>query len=129
MLKEFKEFIARGNVIDLAVAVVLGTAFGLVVNSFANDVLMQLVAALFGQPDFNEVSFHIGDGEIFIGRFITALVNFLIVAVAMFLVIKAISSLQKLRRRQAEEAAAAVELTEIELLTEIRDALVRREQR
>jgi len=128
VFKEFKEFITRGNVIDLAVAVVIGAAFTAVVNSFANDVLMQIVAAIFGKPDFNEITFALGDSEIQIGKFITALVNFLIVAFAMFLVIKAINTMQRLRRRQVEEAAVEAELTEIELLAEIRDALVRRNE-
>jgi large conductance mechanosensitive channel len=128
VLKEFREFITRGNVIDLAVAVVIGAAFTAVVNSFANDVLMQIVAAIFGQPDFNQITFALGDSEIQIGRFITAVVNFLIVAFAMFLVIKAINTMQRLRRRQIEEAVVEAEATEIELLAEIRDALVQRNQ-
>ncbi len=63
MLQEFKDFINKGNVVDLAVAVVLGAAFGLVVNSFVDDILMQIVGAIFGQPDFNNISIHWGDLE------------------------------------------------------------------
>jgi large conductance mechanosensitive channel len=123
MLKEFKEFITKGNVLDLAVAVVIGAAFTLVVNSLVKDVLMQIVAAIFGKPDFSSLTFKLGDGVVLYGNFLTALINFLIVAAAMFLIIKAITSLQKLRKPSELEEAEA---TEIELLTEIRDALVGR---
>ena len=80
MLKEFKGFIMRGNVVDLAVAVIVGAAFTAVVNSFANDILMQIVAAVFGKPDFNDLTFDLGDAVIRYGAFITVLINFLIVA-------------------------------------------------
>ena len=120
MLKEFKEFISRGNVVDLAVAVVIGTAFTAVVTSFTNDILMQVIAIFGGEPDFSEYTITINDAVIRWGSFVTALVNFLIIGLAMFLVVKAINTLASLRQREQEEAEA----TEIELLTEIRDALV-----
>ena len=123
MLKEFKEFITKGNVLDLAVAIVIGAAFTLVVNSLVKDVLMQIIAAIFGKPDFNTLTFKLGSGVVLYGNFLTALVNFLIVAAAMFVIIKVITSLQKLRKPSELEEAEA---TEIELLTEIRDALVSR---
>ena len=123
MLKEFKEFITKGNVIDLAVAVVIGAAFTLVVNSLVKDVLMQIISAIFGKPDFSQLTFKLGKGVIFYGNFLTALINFLIVAAVLFLIIKAIASLQKMRKPSELEEAEA---TEIELLTEIRDALVGR---
>jgi large conductance mechanosensitive channel len=124
MLKEFKEFIMRGNVVDLAVAVVVGAAFTAVVSSFANDVLMQLVAAVFGKPNFNQLTFNLGNSVVRYGSFLTALINFVIVAFAMFLVVKGINSLQRLRTRQEEEE---LEETELDLLTQIRDALVNRQ--
>jgi large conductance mechanosensitive channel len=120
VFREFKEFIARGNVVDLAVAVVIGAAFTAVVTSFSNDILMQVLAIFGGQPDFSEYTITINDAEIRWGSFVTALVNFLIIGLAMFLVVKAINTLASLRQREQEEAEA----TEIELLTEIRDALV-----
>jgi len=123
MLKEFKEFITKGNVLDLAVAVVIGAAFTLVVNSLVKDVLMQVIAAIVGKPDFSTLTFKLGKGVILYGNFLTALINFLIVALAMFVIIKVITSLQKLRKPSELEEAEA---TEIELLTEIRDALVSR---
>jgi large conductance mechanosensitive channel len=108
------------------VAVVLGAAFIAVVNAFANGILMNLVAAVFGKPNFDALTFSIGKGQIHYGLFLTALVNFVIVAISMFLVVKAISSMKGLRRRDDEEAEA--EATEIELLTQIRDALVQRKE-
>jgi large conductance mechanosensitive channel len=120
--KEFKEFILRGNVVDLAVAVVVGAAFTQVVNSFAKDVLMQVVAIVTGKPTFTGLSLTIHNSDIKYGNFLTALVNFVIVALAMFMVIKAMNALQRGFRHRDEEAAEA-EATEIELLTDIRDAL------
>ena len=98
MLKEFKEFALRGNVLDLAVAVILGIAFGAVINSFVNDILMNLIAALIGRPDFNSLTFSVGDGLVRYGAFLTAVVNFLLVAFALFLVIKAITRATTTRR-------------------------------
>lgn len=131
-IKEFKEFINRGNVVDLAVAVVLGAAFGAVVTSFTDDVLMQIVAAIFGQPDFSglEITFGRVDPEtgaqtaIRYGAFLTAVISFLIIAFAVFLVVKALNEMQ--RRRARGETPADEEPpppTDVELLTEIRDLL------
>ena len=125
MFKEFKDFISRGNVMDLAIAVVIGTAFTAVITAFANGVLMNIVAAIFGKPNFDALTFSIGKGVIEYGNFLTAMVNFLIVAVALFIVVKALNTMQGFRKRDEEEAEA--EKTEIELLTEIRDALVNRD--
>lgn len=125
MVKEFKEFILRGNVLDLAVAIVVGTAFVAVVNAFANGILLAFVAAIFGKPSFDDLTFTVGEGVIRYGTFLTALMNFLIVALAMFLIIKTVNHLSQLRKKAEEEAD---EPTEVELLTEIRDALVSRDQ-
>lgn len=126
MLKEFKEFISRGNVVDLAVAVVLGIAFGAVVDSFVKDVLMQIVAAIVGKPDFSSLTFGLGDSEILYGSFLTAVVNFLLIAFAVFLVVKAINTLSNLRRREEVAAEIALPAAEVVLLTEIRDLLAAR---
>lgn len=117
MLKEFKDFIARGNVLDLAVAVVLGAAFGAVVNSFVDDVLMQLVAAVVGQPDFSSLTIDVGDSVIRYGSFLTVLINFVLIGGAVFLVVKAVNAMQG--PKEEEEAAP----TETDLLAEIRDEL------
>ena len=123
-VKEFKEFINRGNVVDLAVAVVIGGAFALVVQSFTNDVLLQIVAAIIGEPDFSSLTFDLGDSVIYYGSFLTALLNFVIVAFAVFLVVKALNEMQ--RRRARGETPADEEPpppTDVELLAEIRDLL------
>ena len=131
MIQEFKDFISKGNIVDLAVAVVIGAAFGLVVTSFVNDILMQIVAAIFGQPDFNSLSIHWGDptgmvddqnrvlyeGQIFYGSFLTQLLNFVIVAFAVFMVVKAYNKTQAPVEEEEEGPS------EIDLLTEIRDSL------
>jgi large conductance mechanosensitive channel len=118
-VKEFKEFIDRGNVVDLAVAVVLGAAFGAVITSFVNNILLQIIAIIVGKPSFNDLDFEINDAVIRYGAFLTDLVSFLSIAFAVFLVVKAYN---RIRRPKVEEAAA---VTEVQLLTEIRDALVR----
>lgn len=126
LLKDFQAFVSRGNVVDLAVAVVFGVAFNAVVNSLVNDVVMQLIAAIFGKPNFDALTLSIGDGIIYYGRFLTALVNFLIIAATLFVIVRSFEELQKRRRRDGvvpEEEQS----DEVLLLGEIRDLL--REQR
>ncbi|WP_117236840.1 large conductance mechanosensitive channel protein MscL [Thermus sediminis] len=101
MLKGFRNFILRGNVVDLAVAVIIGGAFGQVVNSFVADVLTPLIGALGGATDFSAIKL----GPIALGKFINALVNFLVVAAAIyFLVVTPMNEVAK--RRKGEEASA-----------------------
>ncbi len=100
MLKGFKDFIMRGNVVDLAVGIVIGAAFSAVVTSFVDDVLMAIVGAIFGEPNFNALTFELGDGVVNYGRFLTALVSFLIVAAALyFAVVMPMNMLAERRRR------------------------------
>jgi large conductance mechanosensitive channel len=115
LLKEFKEFSLKGNVLDVAVGLVLALAFTTVVNAFINGVIMPFVAAIFGEPNFDAIVIHVGDGVIAIGTFITAVVNFLIIAWVLFLIVKAANRF----RKPAETAGP----TEVELLTQIRDSL------
>ncbi|HUI49496.1 MAG TPA: large conductance mechanosensitive channel protein MscL [Acidimicrobiia bacterium] len=123
-LNDFKKFILRGNVIDLAVAVVVGAAFNTVVNSFARDVVMGFIGAIFGQPNFDSVSIHIGSGRVLVGVFITAVVNFIIIAFAVFIAVKAFEAMQNMRRHGVPEMDPEVDLTiDQELLTEIRNLL------
>jgi large conductance mechanosensitive channel len=116
MLQDLKKFLFRGNVVDLAVAVIIGIAFGLVVASFVDDILMQIIGAIFGEPDFADLTFKIGDGVIRYGEFINAVINFVLVGTALFFVVKLFERLQ--RKRDTEE-----EPTELDLLREIRDEL------
>ena len=91
LIKEFKEFAMKGNVIDLAVAVVIGGAFSAIVNSLVGDLIMPIIGAIFGNPDFSSFT----PGGIPVGNFINAVVNFLIVAICLFAVVKAINKVKK----------------------------------
>jgi large conductance mechanosensitive channel len=91
MIKEFKEFAFRGNMIDLAVGIIIGIAFGQVVDSLAKDVLMNAVAAVFGKADYSDLALPIWKGTILYGKFLTACVSFLMVAVSLFFVVRAIN--------------------------------------
>jgi len=133
MLEEFKKFAMRGNVVDLAVAVVIGAAFGAVVNSLVGDIIMPIVGAITGGIDFSNYFIPLSSkvtaavlvdakkqGAVLAwGNFITLIINFLIIAFALFLVVKGINSLKKAEPPPAPPAPSKQE----QLLTEIRDAL------
>ena len=124
--KEFKEFISKGNVMDMAVGIIIGGAFGKIVTSLVNDVLMPLLGIITGGIDFTTLSVKVGDAELMYGNFIQAIIDFLIIALCIFFITKAIAKAgEKLKKKQAEEAAAAAPAgpTSEELLTEIRDLL------
>jgi large conductance mechanosensitive channel len=124
VLQDFKRFALRGNVLDLAVALIIGAAFTAVVNAFANGILMNLVAAIFGQPSFDSIQIHVGDGALLVGAFLTALVNFVIVAFALFVVVQAFTRLQRRRESgQLREEDLPAPTDEAVLLAEIRDLL------
>lgn len=100
MLREFREFIMRGNVIDLAVAVVIGAAFGAVVTSLVENLITPLIAAIGGQPDFSDIAFTINESRFGIGAFINSLISFLIIAlVIFFFVVKPMNALMERVRR------------------------------
>jgi large conductance mechanosensitive channel len=134
MLKEFKEFAMRGSVVDMAVGIVIGAAFGKIVTSFVNDVIMPPIGLLLGSVDFSNLFVNLGGDYTTVaaaetagapiikyGVFINTVLDFVIVAFAIFLVIKA---LNKLRRQQAAQPAAPpAPSTQEKLLMEIRDAL------
>ena len=90
LLADFKTFALRGNLLELAVAFVLGLAFAAVVTSFVNDIVMNIIAAIGGKPDFNSLTFSIGKGVIRYGAFLTALVTFLIIAAVLYLILRAV---------------------------------------
>jgi large conductance mechanosensitive channel len=108
MLNEFKQFAFKGNMLDLAIGFILGAAFTAVVNALAKDVLLNLIAAIVGKPDFSGIAWHIGRGcpkhctTVGIGSLLTQVVNFIIVAGALFLVVKAINR-AVLRPKPVEE--------------------------
>ena len=112
MIKEFREFIMRGNVIDLAVAVVIGAAFGAVISSFVADVLTPLLG-LIGIPDFSAAAFTVGDAQIRYGLFLSALISFLLIALAIFLfVVKPMNALEERRQRGVEQTPTTKTCTE-----------------
>ncbi|NNV04870.1 large conductance mechanosensitive channel protein MscL [Geobacillus sp. C56-T2] len=124
MWNEFKKFAIRGNVIDLAVGVIIGGAFGKIVSSLVNDIIMPLVGLILGGIDFSSLSWKVGKAEIKYGSFIQTVVDFLIIAFSIFLFVKLINKLYERVKKQEEVKETAPTLTkEEELLTEIRDLL------
>lgn len=122
MIKEFRDFILRGNLVDLAVAVVIGTAFGLLVKSFTENLITPVLALVGGKPDFSGLEFNINGTDFFYGNFLTDLITFLITAaVIFFLVVKPVNVLME-RARSGETDDAAPD-PQIVVLEEIRDLL------
>jgi large conductance mechanosensitive channel len=121
--REFKEFLARGNVVELAVAVVIGSAFGAVIASLVSDLLTPLIAAIFGKQDFSSLTFTINDSKFFYGSFVNALITFVTVAAAVFFfVVRPVNALMA-RRAAGIEPEPEAPSDEVKLLTEIRDLL------
>ena len=120
MLSEFKTFIERGNVIDLAVGVVIGSAFGKIVSSLVDDILMPLIGVIIGGIDFSNLSINVGKASIAYGNFIQNVIDFLIVAFCIFILVKAINKLSKPKPKKEE---APKKKNEELLLEEIRDIL------
>jgi large conductance mechanosensitive channel len=116
LVKEFKEFVNRGNLVELAVAFTLTLFFVPVVNAIVEGIILNLIAGIFGQPSFDSIVIGVGEADLLIGNVINALVTFLLVAFVCFLIVKAYNAMKS----PADEDSGP---TEIELLTEIRDAL------
>lgn len=126
MLRQFRDFLLRGNVVDLAVAVVIGAAFGAVVASFVADLLTPLIAAIGGKADFGALSFRINGAEFRYGKFLNTVISFVIVAAAIFfLVVKPVGVLMERRKAGLEPEPEAVP-EDVVLLGEIRDLLLQR---
>ena len=105
MLKGFRDFIMRGNVVDLAVAVVIGAAFGAVITAFVADIITPLIAAIFGKPDFSQLTFTINSSTFKYGSFINAVISFLLIALAVYFVI--VVPMNKIAERRARGQAPA----------------------
>jgi large conductance mechanosensitive channel len=125
MLREFRDFISRGNVLDLAVAVIVGGAFGAIINSLVNDLLMPLVGIILGGIDFTGLAIQFGEALLTYGNFIQAIINFLIISFFLFLVVRGAN---RLRRPVAEPAAPPPPPPDVVLLTEIRDILKQQQE-
>ncbi|MBX3583504.1 MAG: large conductance mechanosensitive channel protein MscL [Rhizobiaceae bacterium] len=140
MLKEFQEFISKGNVMDLAVGVIIGGAFGLIVNSLVGDIIMPVVGAIFGGFDFSNYFLPLSSnvtavtleeakkqGAVFAwGNFLTVVINFLILAWIIFLMVKGVNTMRRRLEKQKEAAPAAPPPADVQLLTEIRDLLAKK---
>jgi large conductance mechanosensitive channel len=125
MLSEFRAFIFRGNVVDLAVAVIIGAAFGAVVTSLVEGIFTPLIAAIAGEPSFGGLKFTINKSEFLYGQVLNAIITFLsIAAVVFFAVVKPLNMLAARRKQEAPEPEAPAE--DVRLLTEIRDVLKER---
>ena len=115
LLREFRDFVNRGNVIDLAIAVILATFFAPIITALIDGVIMNLIAAAIGEPSFDSITIDVGDSTLLIGSVITAVVQFLIVALVCFLIVK---SYNALKAEQDEESPS-----ELDVLEQIRDEL------
>ncbi len=125
MLKKFKEFAFKGNVIDMSVGVIIGGAFGKIVSSLVTDIIMPFIGVISGGIDFQGLSVTVGEAVITYGNFIQAVIDFFIIAVSIFAMVTAIQKAASLRGKKEEEEAAAeiAAPTTEELLAEIRDIL------
>ena len=123
MIKEFKEFIARGNVIDLAVGVIMGAAFGKIVSSLVDNIIMPLIGIILGGIDFTSLSITVEDANINYGIFIQNVIDFLIISFCVFLMIKFINKLTSKKAKEEKKEEVEEKAEDIKLLEEIRDLL------
>ena len=122
-LKEFREFAVKGNVVDLAVGVIIGAAFGKIVSSLVADIIMPLVGILIGGISYEDLVLEVGDAQVTYGKFVQNVLDFIIVAFVIFWMVKVINHF---RRKQQEEPKAAPPPRQEQLLEEIRDLLKRK---
>ncbi len=123
-MSEFKEFIARGDVMSMAIGIIIGGAFTAIVNSLVGDIITPLLGIITGGIDFTGIAITFGDANIMVGNFIQAIITFLLTALVIFCIMKAFNSLSRKKEEVAEEPAAPAEPPEdIKLLMEIRDLL------
>ena len=127
---EFKKFISKGNVIDMAVGVIIGGAFGKIVTSLVNDIITPAIGIIIGGIDFTNLSLQIGEAKIAYGSFIQTVIDFLIIALCIFYVIKLFSQLKFKNKKKQEEVIVEepVKSDEVKLLEEIRDLLKEKEK-
>ena len=125
MVKEFRDFISRGNVMDLAVAVIIGGAFTAIVTSLVDDIIMPIIGVLLGGVDFSSLAVQVGDATIMYGNFIQAIINFLLIALVIFFMVRGINKAQTMAglAPEEEEAAPPEPSEDVKLLTQIRDLL------
>lgn len=124
-MQEFREFIAKGNVVDMAIGVIMGSAFGKIVSSLVDNILMPLIGVLIGGLDFADLSVKVGGATIQYGLFIQNIVDFLIIAICMFVMMKAFAKFRHEEEVTEVEEAPAEPNEEVRLLSEIKDLLAR----
>lgn len=122
-INEFKEFISKGNVLDMAVGVIIGGAFSKIVSSLVNDVMMPIIGIIIGGHDFSNLSIKVGNAKIMYGSFLQNVVDFLIVAFCLFIVIKIINRFKKKQEKIENKESIKTPSEEVILLSEIRDLL------
>ena len=126
MIKEFRDFIAKGNVMDLAVGIIIGAAFTAIVNSLVEDLINPLIGLFVGGLDFSNLTVGVGEAQFRYGAFITAVINFLIIAFVVFLLVKAINRVKSIAEKPDDvEPSVPTQPSEVDVLIEIRDALRR----
>ena len=129
MIKEFKDFISKGNVVDLAVGVIIGGAFGKIVSSLVDNILMPIIGVIIGGIDFSDLTIKVGEAKVMYGLFIQNVIDFLIIAFCVFMFVKTINKLtkvtEKLKKKEAEEKSETkvIEENELSVLKEIRAEL------
>ena len=126
MIKEFKDFLMKGNLLEVAVGLILALAFKTVVDRLVDSILTPIVAAIGGQPDFASLTIAVGDGQVRYGRFLDALIAFVIIGFVLFLIVKAYNRMVEMSRRKGETEETQEDSAEVILLREIRDELARR---
>lgn len=124
-ISEFKEFISKGNVLDMAVGVIIGSAFSKIVTSLVNDIMMPLIGIIIGGHDFSNLGIKVENAKIMYGSFLQNVVDFLIIALSLFTVIKVIN---KFKKKQEKKETVVVKSEEVLLLSEIRDLLKKEEK-
>ncbi len=124
MIQEFKDFIAKGNVMDLAVGIIIGAAFTAIVSSLVEDLINPFIGLIVGGLDFSDLTFGVGDAQFRYGAFITAVINFLIIAFVVFLLVKAVNRLKESAMRPDDVAPDVDTMpSELDVLLDIRDSL------
>ena len=128
MIKEFKQFISKGNVVDLAVGVIIGGAFGKIVTSLVNDILMPVIGVVLGGIDFSNLVLEVGKAKVAYGMFIQNIIDFLIIAFCVFIFVKVVNKLSNIAKKEEEKTQkkeTEVKETELSVLKEIREELIK----
>ena len=122
-IREFKEFISNGNVMSMAVGIIIGGAFTAIVNSLVSDIIIPLLGMILGGINFSGISITVGDANLLVGRFIQSIIMFILTALVIFVIMKGFNKFAAKKKEEEEASAPAEPSEEVKLLTEIRDAL------